>query len=297
MSDERVGHVVTEHLLKSKEMTKKISTFIVERRHQKRCPKCDFLIASVVVLITSFSVMSLFNLLPGLINKTDFQVISASSFEKNNSIAIDADLKMNFPNEVVEALENGIPLTIAVEVQVLRERPWWRNIIIKESRQRFELRYHPLTNVHEVKNLATNERYTFNSRQDAMAVLGTIRGAQLIEKQELSSTKSYFAKMRIMLDINRLPLALRQVASLSSSWRVESPWFLWEIKGRESKSNTSAQIQGGDEFSDITLELKHRRNKQDSEKIQLQAQSQPASDAGKNAADKVLNKPVSELKQ
>ncbi len=297
MSEEHLDNVVASHLIKSKEMTKRISAFIVERRQKKRCPKCDFFIVTIVILISSLSLISLFNLFPGLINKTDFQVVSASSFEQDNSIAIDADLKMNFPDEVVEALENGIPLTIAVDVQVLRERPWWRNIIIKESRQRFELRYHPLTNVHEVKNLATNERYTFNSRHDAMAVLGTIRGAQLIEKKELSSVKIYYAKMRILLDINRLPLALRQVASLSSSWRVESPWFLWEIKSGEIKDKSSAQTQGdGEELSDFVLELKKRSKRQEPIQDASQVQSQPQSEIENNAPDKISGGSVSEAR-
>jgi hypothetical protein len=205
---------------------------IIERRRHKRCPKCQLLIVLAIVLSGSFAVLFLFNVFPLLTDKGDFQVLSASSYEFKNSIAIDADLKMHFPDPVVDALENGIPLTIVVEVQVFRERPWWRNFLIKRSTQLFELRYHPLTNVHEVKNIATDERYSFNSRQDAMAVLGTIRGAFLIENKQLNKNKQYSAQIRILLDISHLPPALRQVASLSSSWRLESAWYQWQISNK-----------------------------------------------------------------
>lgn len=211
---------------------------IIERRKHKRCPKCQLLIFFVAVLIGSFTLLFLFNVFPHLTSKGDFQVLSASSYELNNGVAIDADLKMSFPAAVVDALENGIPLTIVVEVQVMRERPWWRNVIIKRSVQLFELRYHPLTNVHEIKNIATDERYSFNSRQDAMAVLGTIRAARLIENKELNRNQQYSAHMRIFLDISRLPPALRQVASLSSSWRLESTWYQWLI------SDLNGLVQG-----------------------------------------------------
>lgn len=214
-----------------------------ERRLRKRCPECQVVIAVLLILVFSILLSFLFNAFPGLLNKEDFQVISAYSFEQNDSIAIDADLKMSFPDDVVEALENGIPLTIAVDVQVLRERPWWRNIMIKESTQLFELRYHPLTNVHEVKNIATDERYTFNSRQDAMAVLGTIRGAHLIDKKELSQAQQYFVQIRIFLDISRLPPALRQIASLSSSWRLESSWYRWPISDQPRQQSESLEVQ------------------------------------------------------
>lgn len=233
---------------------KKGAHFFVERRRRKRCPVCQFLFAFVLITLSSLVVFLLFSIFPSLMNKGDFQIISASSFDKNKSIAIDADLKINFPDDVVDALENGIPLTIAVEVQVLRERPWWRNIIIKESTQLFELRYHPLTNVHEVKNIATDERYAFDSRQDAMAVLGTIRGAHLIEKNELSKNKQYFIQMRILLDISRLPPALRQIASLSLSWRLESSWFRWEIDNKHI--NLSPEL--ATEQTNLAVELKRK---------------------------------------
>ena len=266
--------------------------FFIERRRRKRCPKCQFFTAISLILISSLAVTFLFDLLPSLMNKGDFQVSSASSFERKNNIVIDADLKMSFPDDVVEALENGIPIPIAVEVQVLRERFWWRNIIIKESRQLFDLRYHPLTNVHEVKNSATDERYTFNSRQDAMAVLGTIRGAHLIEKKELSKNSQYYVQMRILLDISRLPPALRQIASLSSSWRLESLWFRWKISDMPGSETRTAEV----EPADLSVALKRKSKEQ--RLSQAQAKPEVQKESPKQSQDEILNntsdKPVKE---
>ena len=234
-----------------------------ERRLRKRCPKCQVFTALLLILVFSLLLSFLFNIFPSLLNKGDFQVISAYSFEHDNNIAIDADLKMSFPDDVVEALENGIPLTIAVDVQVLRERPWWRDIIIKESTQLFELRYHPLTNVHEVKNLATDERYTFNSRQDAMAVLGTIRGAHLINKNELSQAQQYDVQMRIFLDISHLPAALRQIASLSSSWRLQSQWYRWKISDQPRQQIQPVEVQDWATGLDEALQNLQNKNTQE----------------------------------
>ena len=202
---------------------------ISERRRRNGCPKCQFIAAIIMVLLGSLTLLFLLNALPRLSSASDFLISSAISYDSGDMILVDADLTMNFSEDVVDALENGIPLTIAVEVQVYRERPWWRDVVIKESLQLFELRYHPLTDVHEVKNIATGERYSFNSREDAMATLGTIRGASLIEKKLIKPGNRYFVQMRTLLDISYLPNALRQIASLSSAWRLESPWYKWFI--------------------------------------------------------------------
>lgn len=239
-------------MLKTK-LIYKGSQLFPERRKQKRCPKCEFFAALAVVLFCSLLLLFLLNTLPRFTSTSNFLISSASTYEVNENILIDADLIMNFSEDVVEALENGIPLMIAVEVQVFRERPWWRNIIIKESLQLFELRYHPLTDVHEVKNVATGERYSFNSREDAMATLGTIRGARLIEKKLLSQDGRYFVQMRTLLDISYLPTALRQIASLSSSWRLESPWYRWSIN--EQANNQESSV-ASDKSPDFAPELK-----------------------------------------
>lgn len=201
------------------------------RKYKKnKCSKnCKLLISIAVIFLFFLIFLFLFNFLPRITAQDEFHIKSARSYVVGDGIVLDADMIMNFSEEVAEALENGIPLTIMVEVQLFRERFLWRNSIIKESRQLFELRYHPLTNIHEVKNMASGDRYSFNSRQDAMAVLGTIRGAHLIDKKMLAQDKQYSIQMRTSLHINSLPLTLRQIASLSSSWYLKSPWYLWNI--------------------------------------------------------------------
>lgn len=252
-------------MLKTKLIYKGNQLF-AERRKHKRCPRCQFFAALAVILLSSLLLLFLLNTLPRFTTSGEFLISTASTYEINDNILIDADLIMNFSADVVDALENGIPLMIAVEVQVFRERFWWRNIIIKESLQLFELRYHPLTDVHEVKNMETGERYSFNSREDAMATLGTIRGARLIEKKLLGQENQYFVQMRTLLDINQLPMALRQIASLSSSWRLESPWYRWPITSKKDK----AAVHVDDDNADFAPQL------QDRDKFQHKASSQPS---------------------
>ena len=201
----------------------------VPERRQKRYPKGQFFTLLLLGVIAAVVIFIIFNLLPQYTEQQMFLVNSVKTYSKGEHILIDADLSMNFSDEVIDALENGIPLTIAVEVQVFRERPWWRNVILKESLQLFELAYHPLTNVHVVKNLATDERYSFNSREEALSVLGTIRGAHLIKKARLNSNEHYYVQIHTLLDINHLPPALRQIAALSPAWRLESNWSRWPI--------------------------------------------------------------------
>ena len=182
-----------------------------------------------MLLIIFLILLLSFNVFPRMMSQDGFHINFARSYMVDDNIILDADIKMDFSAEVAEALENGIPLMIVVEVQLFRERSFWRNVMIKESQRLFELRYHPLTNIHEVTNIATGKRYSFNSRQEAMAVLGIINGAHLINKKMLRPATQYVIQIRTFLDINYLPLALRQVAALSSSWYLRSIWYQWKL--------------------------------------------------------------------
>lgn len=213
---------------------------MTKQQQNNKSPSNGMLFTAIsMLLVLSLIFLFLFNLLPRFTTQGEFKVSSARSYSVKERIVIDADMNMKFSEEVAEALENGIPLTIKVEAQVLRKRFLWRDIMVKESLQLFELRYHPLTDIHEVVNIATQERYSFRSRQDAMIVLGTIRAADLMDKKLLNNNNQYHIRMRTSLDISRLPLALRQIASLSPSWHLESPWFAWAIALNDSNNGDS----------------------------------------------------------
>ena len=211
-------------------------------KSKKRSARYQFFALLLLGITGSVAIFVIFNVLPQYTEQQMFRVNSVKTYAQSEHILIDADLSMNFSSEVIEALENGIPLTIAVEVQVYRQRQWWPDVIIKESLQLFELAYHPLTNVHVVRNLATQERYSFNSREEALLVLGTIRGAHLIEQQQLKPDQTYYVQIHTLLDINHLPPALRQIAALSPAWRLESNWSRWPVL-IQNLNQTSADSQ------------------------------------------------------
>ena len=81
---------------------------------------------------------------------------------------LDADLSFVFSDETLEAIENGVPVTIILEMQVLRERGlvwdnlWWDEEIASiEAKFRIETR--PLSKTYLVRNLNSGEARVFGS--------------------------------------------------------------------------------------------------------------------------------------
>ncbi len=198
-----------------------------------RCRKCRQIRLLLLVLILAVILYMILVLLPQWMqggNKDGqyFKVVAAKSYLKDYNYYIDATLQMKFSPAVVEALENGVPLTLRIELQLV-ELNYWFDKIIKESSLQFELRYHALTDIYSIRDLQSGQAYSFNSRYKAMEQLGDIRGALLIARQKLNIHKRHRLSLRVLLDIWQLPDVLRPVASLSQEWQLQSPWYVWEL--------------------------------------------------------------------
>jgi hypothetical protein len=199
----------------------------------KDCRFCQQLGSLVLVLFILLALYLSTQVLPNWIenpgqNKNYFTIQQANSVLENHEFYINAKLDMKFTPAVIEALTNGVPLTIAIELKVKQINIWFDQLV-KESILKFELRYHALTDIYSIKNIASKQEYHFNSREEAMELLGNISHAHLISRQKLKQFKHHQVSLRVFLDIWKLPEVLRPVASLSDEWKLRSEWFNWML--------------------------------------------------------------------
>lgn len=148
---------------------------------------------------------------------------------------LDADISFVFSEDALEAIDNGVPISIIVEMQVLREREfiwdnlWWdKEIAHLEARLRIETR--PLSNTYLVRNLNSGETQVFGSFSELVVGLGKIRNFPLIDEYLISADSRNYLRLRALLDIESLPSPMRPLAYLSSLWRLESDWYEWPIE-------------------------------------------------------------------
>lgn len=158
-----------------------------------------------------------------------FEVTGARVAEEGTEYRLDADLTYHLTPPVVEALESGVPLTIGLEVEVLRDRPLlWPERVAALSLA-YRIAFHPLTEQYRVTHLASGARQVYDSRGQALASLGSIRGLKLMGRNTLVSGEHYRARIRAELDIEELPAPLRLVAYFTPAWGLSSRWYRWSL--------------------------------------------------------------------
>jgi hypothetical protein len=148
---------------------------------------------------------------------------------------LDADISFVFSEDALEAIENGVPVTIILEMQVLRERGlvwdnlWWdKEVAHLEAKFRIETR--PLSNTYLLRNVNSGETQVYGSFNELVVGLGKIRNFPLIDKYLIDKQSRHYLRLRALLDIESLPSPMRPLAYLSSLWRLESDWYEWPIE-------------------------------------------------------------------
>ncbi|HRD66544.1 MAG TPA: DUF4390 domain-containing protein [Candidatus Competibacter sp.] len=158
-----------------------------------------------------------------------FEVIGASTKLERGVYRLNARIEYRFSSPALEALQNGVPLTIELEMEVRRRRPWLWDETVYALTQRFRLEYHALSRQYLVSNLNSGERRGFSGQAAALQSMGQLTDFPFLDKGLLVPGQRYEGALRVWLDIESLPAPLRLFAYLSDDWRLTSEWYAWPL--------------------------------------------------------------------
>lgn len=160
----------------------------------------------------------------------DFLIHDVQIYRVAKQYLLNLQVDYRLSEKALEALSNGVPLTLEVQVQV--ERVWgsfWGQRPA-ELKLRYQIRYHALTGLYRVVNLQTGAEESFVTRDAALHALGELQHLRLVTSDELTPGKDYHVRLRADLDIESLPLPLRPLAYLGTGWKLTSGWNQWPLK-------------------------------------------------------------------
>lgn len=168
-------------------------------------------------------------LIGGALAAEDFRVTEASTRLVDGTFELDARIDYAFSDEALEALANGVPLTLEVHIQVRPKDSWIWETSLVDQRLRYRLVYKPLSDSYLVARLPGDQGRSYVTREAALAALGELRDLQLLGEGRLDPDRDYEVHIRASLDIEELPLPLRPMAYLSPSWKQASDWSTWPL--------------------------------------------------------------------
>jgi len=161
----------------------------------------------------------------------EFAVREGTLEERDGVFYLDARLDYRLSDAAREALENGVPLVVAQEVQVTRQQlwGWWWDAVVAELTRRHRLQYHALSRRYVLTDLNTGDSRSFRTLRALLPDLGRIDALPVIDADRLQAGERYHVRLRTRLDVEALPRPLRTVAYIASAWELESAWRSWEL--------------------------------------------------------------------
>ncbi len=169
-------------------------------------------------------------LLPATALSDDFKISGFGARLLDGAYVVDAVIEYHFSDEALDALQNGVPLTLEMHLQLRRDRAWIWEPDLVDVRLRYQLRHRALTGLYQVIDMQTAGKQSFATRGAALMALGTLSRVPLIRRENLRSGESYRVSLRSTLDIEALPLPLRPMAYLTSAWNLSSDRVTWYLK-------------------------------------------------------------------
>lgn len=201
----------------------------VDRFRVRAWPAVWLAVCSLLLVITEPSTSA-----PDEI-EAGFDIHNARTRLVDGVYLLDADISFVFSDEALEAIESGIPVTIILDMEVLRARGliwdnlWWDEKLARiEAKFRIETR--PLSKTYLVRNLNSGEARVFASFDELVVGLGKIRRFPLLDAHLIGDDARHYLRLRALLDIESLPSPMRPWAYLSSLWRLESDWYEWPLE-------------------------------------------------------------------
>ena len=194
--------------------------------HGRRLPATGRLMLLVVV--------SLCLVVPGQLPAGDergaFSVASAETRRGENDWRLDAEFNIRLSEGAREALDNGVPLVLDLQVQTLEKQPWLWDAVVAEQKRSRQLQYHALSRTYLVKDLNTGFQRSFRHLDEALQDAGLLEDVSVLEYESMKDGRQYAVRLRGGLDIESLPLPLRPMAYITPSWNLASERKKWLLK-------------------------------------------------------------------
>jgi hypothetical protein len=159
-----------------------------------------------------------------------FDVRSASTRLVEGVLQLEARLQLVLSDEALAALEAGVPLTIELKLEFIRERRFLPDATDAELTLSYELEYRPLSQRYIVRNLNSGNQDSFATLYSALNNLGRIQDLPVLDVSILENGADYRMRIQALLSTQQYPAPLRLLFFWRDQWQLKSEWFEWSLE-------------------------------------------------------------------
>ena len=144
-------------------------------------------------------------------------------------LLLSAAVKDCFTKEMLEGVQNGIPVTFRFKIRLERLRSWWLNQTVSSLGINHTLSYDPIRRVYQVAFSEYGQPRATRSLTEAQQMMAELDKIELARLDSLVSGEKYALRIKATLVENTLPLSIHSLIPFYSIWNFETDWRLVEF--------------------------------------------------------------------
>jgi hypothetical protein len=159
-----------------------------------------------------------------------FDVRSATTILDKQNYLLDARLQLFLSDEALNALNSGVPLTIELNVEIIRSRRFLPDAKEDELQFQYELEYRPLSQRYIVRDVKGDTQDSYATLFSALNKLGKVQDLVLTQNSSLDPQSKYRFRLQALLSTKQYSAPLRMLFFWRNQWDLKSEWFEWQLK-------------------------------------------------------------------
>jgi hypothetical protein len=159
-----------------------------------------------------------------------FEVRSASVAPEGGVWNFSARLDLGLSESATEALQQGVPVTLEIEVLVTTSRRFLPDADVAELSHRWRLEYHALAERYLVTNENSGEQAAYPTLAAALTALAQPSRVPILDMALVEPGRRYEISTRASIAIGGVPTTVK-VLMFWREWTRYTGWYTWTVRG------------------------------------------------------------------
>ena len=158
-----------------------------------------------------------------------FEIRNAFAQPVDGVWQLSAIVDLSLSDAALDALAEGIPLTLVLDIVVTRERRFLPDEDVAELQQRWRLECDALSERYVVVNLNSRAQATYPSLAEALDDLSRIDALPLIDEDLLVAGSRHDISLQASVEIGGISTAVK-ILVFWREWSRSTEWYTWSIR-------------------------------------------------------------------
>ena len=171
-------------------------------------------------------------LLPSVVGADEgnpFEIQSASFSLDNTLLKLDLKIRIDLPEFVGIAVNQGFAVPLMFEVEIFTSRNYWFDKRVVTLQQNYQLNFLPMLSSYVVNDINAGKRHYFDSLNEAVEFMEVVYNYPMLDISNFDFNREFYARTRFRIDNDELPLPLKSSIFWPGDWDERSNWYSFKM--------------------------------------------------------------------